>query len=54
MEYRGGTESVTMMAIPHTAVTRWLSLARDPQVKRIRQNLMIVLGICLVSVSDSY
>ncbi len=50
MQYKPETEKVAMMGNAYIPVLRPLLLTEDPQVQRTRQILMIILGVCLVSI----
>ena len=50
MTYKPESEKVEMMPPPYATVARVSSPADDPQIQRTRKILMIILGVCLVSV----
>jgi hypothetical protein len=49
MRYEPGTEKVAMMGGQYTTTIQPVMLTEDPQLKRSRKVLMIMLSICLVS-----
>jgi hypothetical protein len=52
MQNTSETEKETMMATSYTSVPQLRSLADDPEIRRTRKNLLIILGILIVSVFD--
>ena len=50
MQYKSETEKVAPMATQYIPVSQALPLANDPQIQRTRKILIILLGVCLVSV----
>jgi hypothetical protein len=50
MQYKQETEKVAMMDSSYMAVPKPLSLVEDREVQRTRKILIIILGVCLVSV----
>ncbi len=50
MQYKQEIEKVTMMDSSYMAVPKSLSLAEDREVQRTRKILIIILGVCVVSV----
>ena len=49
MQYEQDTDKVTMMNSPDTVASPVLLLAEDPEIKRTRKILLIILGVLLVS-----
>jgi hypothetical protein len=52
MQYKSETEKVAAMATAYTPVpqTQVISPTDDLQIQRTREILIIILGVCLVSV----
>ena len=48
MQYVQGNDTRTMMNSYHIVGSPVLSLAKDPQIKRTRKILLIILGVCFV------
>jgi hypothetical protein len=52
MQYKSETEKVATMATPYMPVPQATSPNDDPQIQRTRKILIIILGVCLVSIFD--
>ncbi len=52
MQYKPESEKVPVMGVSYTPVTNRLSPAEDPQIRHTRKILLIILGVCLVSIFD--
>ncbi|CAF0997331.1 unnamed protein product [Rotaria sordida] len=47
MQYEQGSEKVDMINTPYIPVSRPLLLNEDPEIRRTRKILIIILGVCL-------
>ncbi|CAF3379955.1 unnamed protein product [Rotaria socialis] len=48
MQYAQNNEKIVVMGNPYVPVSQLLSLADDPEIRRTRKNLRILLGVLLV------
>ncbi len=54
MQYKPKNERVAMINARDISVPTPLLLVEDPQIRRTRQALMVILGVCLVSIFYVY